>query len=115
MASLLSAMNNEDWNVPSPTRLEILGQLKTLIQEILGMDKVLPSFWALCQAADVLKLDELIQDVREAPSDRVAKKLLKICLNACDTVIKTCRFCKLGHPHILLKLTFNRAAKSQGR
>lgn len=91
MASPSTASNQEDWNVPSPARLEVLVRLKSLIQRKAGQDRVPPAFWGFCQTADISELDALIQDLEFAP-DRAAKGFLVAHLSDSDVIIKRCKF-----------------------
>ena len=51
--------NNEDYNIRSPERTEILTQIK----EVIGNTPVTPAFWACCQLADM----NCLRDIAKLP------------------------------------------------
>ena len=48
-ASETFSMTSEDFNIPSPTRVELLKQIKHILEN----ENVVPAFWAACQVADI--------------------------------------------------------------
>ena len=55
--------NNEDYNIRSPERTQLLTQLKDAI----GGIPVSPTFWACCHLADMNRLNLLQQSLRIDP------------------------------------------------
>jgi hypothetical protein len=53
--------NNEDYNVRSPERTELLAQ----INEVIDNTPVTPAFWACCQLADMNCLRDIAKSYRE--------------------------------------------------
>jgi hypothetical protein len=52
-------VNNEDYNIRSPERTELLTQIK----EVIGNTPVTPAFWACCQLADM----NCLRDIAKLP------------------------------------------------
>ncbi|KAE8420547.1 hypothetical protein BDV36DRAFT_249569 [Aspergillus pseudocaelatus] len=80
-------MDDECWNEPSEIRIRVLVRLKAICQEILGMDKVPPAFWAFCQVADIAKLEEMIQDLESTNNTRLAQRALEPTIMDCSAAI----------------------------
>ncbi|EER36787.1 conserved hypothetical protein [Histoplasma capsulatum H143] len=83
----LSDLEGEHWNVRSSQRTDILKQLKTVLNDVIGSVTVSPCFWALCQTADVSKLESMIRDVSEMPKASVTRGFLEATIDDSDFVV----------------------------
>jgi hypothetical protein len=55
-------VNDEDYNIRSPERTQLLTQIKGIINNA----PISPAFWACCQLADMNRLEDLTTWKREA-------------------------------------------------
>lgn len=55
------------------------------------MDKVPPAFWAFCQVADIVKLEEMVHDLESTNNTRLAQRGLEPTIMDCSTAINRCK------------------------
>ncbi len=70
MANIITPTpSDEDYNIPSPRRVELLQQLlrNLTLEEGFKDKKVYPAFWAACYLCDLSALERLVQLSETSP------------------------------------------------
>lgn len=86
-------------NECSEIRTEVLQRLKAICQEKLGRETFPPTFWAFCQVADILKLEQMISQAESVDSE-TAQLILEPTIKDCDSIIDRC---KCSRPHLIFQ------------